>query len=1032
LSPIRVCLIFFFLSALGMALIPALSVDVTPATTPASFTIFYSLPGASPEVTEAEATAPIEGALAQLSGIRRIRSSSFYHAGRVEIDFVKGLDVDFKRFEILSILRNLYPKLNPAITYPIVENVAAGARRTSPLLTYSICGALTTHTLEALVRDKLLAPISQLKEVREVSLSGSVGHQLTILYDPAVLEQKGIRPAQLSEALQRCGVGHHFQRQRALSAYRFSVTLPNALEALEAIRGMVIASGGQQYRLEELASVYIEEQKPQSYHRLNGLNAISLEIYAEDHLNRMVATAAIKERVRAAARTLPAGISILTEHDDTAYLQEEVQKNATRSILSCVLLFVFVMVVYRKLSLIGTMVVSMVVTLGLIALLAWFFDVQMHLYTFAGLSVACSLVLNNLVLLLDHLRRGQEQPFFRSMLATTLTMAAALSVVFFLPEEERINLAEFSIILVLSLVASAGSMFFFVPVVYRLWTKNMPPAKRSYRKLRRNAKGFRFYQRAILATAGHKRKLVVLSVLAFGLPVFLLPTRWEGHAWYNQTLGNEWYVHTVKPWVDRGLGGALRLFFWNGYDRSVDRDMEKTKLTINAKLPNGFTLEDMNHVMQEVEAYLSTFQGLEKYITHVYTSEYGVITVFFKKEYENGSLPYVLERALINFSLDKGGVTWEISGVGKGFSNAFLESAPSFRVDMRGYHYDELERQAGVLASKLKKHSRVQKVDINKQLSWSEKQQEQLTLRVNTEALAAKGVKTDELVAQLRDASPQLHAGFSLMVDGDQLPVYVESASASLFSKRDAQIRSHVVWGKAFPMAAFNALTTETKNSAIHREERQYLRVVGFEYFGNHRFGDEYLKKVLLEMKAAMPVGYSAKQIDEGWSWAKVRRQYGLLALLFFVLYLLNGVLFESLRTPWLILAIIPMSFIGLFLSFGLFEFYFDQGGYAAFLLLGGMVASTVIVILSDATAGRGKNKSRCYIKATWINMGPIVFTVVSTCAGFIPFMMHGQREVFWFSLAMGTGGGLLASLVAVFIICPVLYTRRRRDYQLK
>jgi multidrug efflux pump subunit AcrB len=233
-------------------------------------------------------------------------------------------------------------------------------------------------------------------------------------------------------------------------------------------------------------------------------------------------------------------------------------------------------------------------------------------------------------------------------------------------------------------------------------------------------------------------------------------------------------------------------------------------------------------------------------------------------------------------------------------------------------------------------------------------------------------------------------------------------------------------------MAAFNALTTETKNSAIHREERQYLRVVGFEYFGNHRFGDEYLKKVLLEMKAAMPVGYTAKQIDEGWSWAKVRRQYGLLALLFFVLYLLNGVLFESLRTPWLILAIIPISFIGLFLSFGLFEFYFDQGGYAAFLLLGGMVASTVIVILSDATAGRGKNKSRCYIKATWINMGPIVFTVVSTCAGFIPFMMHGQREVFWFSLAMGTGGGLLASLVAVFIICPVLYTRRRRDYQLK
>jgi len=77
-----------------------LPVDLTPTPGRPSFAITYALPGASPEVVEAEATAPIENTLSQLTGIRKIRSASYYNGGRVEIDFVKGSDVDFKRFEI--------------------------------------------------------------------------------------------------------------------------------------------------------------------------------------------------------------------------------------------------------------------------------------------------------------------------------------------------------------------------------------------------------------------------------------------------------------------------------------------------------------------------------------------------------------------------------------------------------------------------------------------------------------------------------------------------------------------------------------------------------------------------------------------------------------------------------------------------------------------------------------------------------------------------------------------------------------------
>jgi hypothetical protein len=70
---------------------------------------------------------------------------------------------------------------------------------------------------------------------------------------------------------------------------------------------------------------------------------------------------------------------------------------------------------------------------------------------------------------------------------------------------------------------------------------------------------------------------------------------------------------------------------------------------------------------------------------------------------------------------------------------------------------------------------------------------------------------------------------------------------------------------------------------------------------------------------------------------------------------------------PLAVISLIPLSFIGVFLTFYLFGFNFDQGGFASFILLSGLV----------------------------------------------PFVWGGQNEVFWFAFATGAMGGLIFSLVA-------------------
>jgi len=144
-------------------------------------------------------------------------------------------------------------------------------------------------------------------------------------------------------------------------------------------------------------------------------------------------------------------------------------------------------------------------------------------------------------------------------------------------------------------------------------------------------------------------------------------------------------------------------------------------------------------------------------------------------------------------------------------------------------------------------------------------------------------------------------------------------------------------------------------------------------------------------------------------------------------IYLICVVFFENFRQPLLIVFIIPLSFIGLFLIFAWGGFYFDQGGYAAFLMLGGLVVNSAIFIFSDYKNQKGRLQYRNVTKSVFQKAWPITLTVVSTCVGLIPFLINGDKEVFWFSLSVGMIGGLAFSTFVVLFVLPALMIERKK-----
>ncbi|MDR2359382.1 MAG: efflux RND transporter permease subunit, partial [Prevotellaceae bacterium] len=165
-------------------------------------------------------------------------------------------------------------------------------------------------------------------------------------------------------------------------------------------------------------------------------------------------------------------------------------------------------------------------------------------------------------------------------------------------------------------------------------------------------------------------------------------------------------------------------------------------------------------------------------------------------------------------------------------------------------------------------------------------------------------------------------------------------------------------------------------------------------------------------------------------SWGRDNsKQYWLLLLIFAIVYFMCSILFNSLKQPLAVIFVIPVAFIGIFLTFYLFQLNFDQGGFASFVLICGLSVNANIYVLNEYNNIRRQrriSRLRAYTKAWAAKISPIFLTVISTILGFIPFMT-GAQESFWFPLAAGAIGGLILSLVGTFLFLPLFMGVARR-----
>lgn len=1051
LSSFTLIVTFVCLSLIGLVLVPLLPVKLAPSRTLPGLTISFSMPGNSSRVIEAEVTSKLEAMMARVKGIRKVNSTSDNGSGFVTLELDKHADIDAARFEVSTIIRQTWPQLPEGVSYPQISTRRSDDKAAKPFITYTLNAPANPILIQQYAEENIKPVLGQLKGIYKVELNGATPMEWQLEYDSDQLSRLAISLSAVQRAINRhyekeflgvCSIekgadGKEWIRLVRTSTEKEMEFEPGAIQ-LQAGNGTMVT-------LEKLIKVKHVEERPQSYYRINGLNSIYLYVTAEETANQLKLSAEVKQLMSELQQKMPAGYEVHVSYDATEYIQKELDKIYFRTGLTVLILLLFVALITRNLRYLFLIVTSLAVNISVAVIFYYAFGLEMQLYSLAGITISLNLVIDNTIVMTDHILHRRNLKAFVSVLAATLTTIGALVIIFFLDEKIRLNLQDFAAVVIINLAVSLFVALFFVPsMIDKIGLEKKKKKKRRRNWLRptfvkRLAVYFtRFYQGMIYYLCRFRVIACLLLLLGFGLPVFMLPEKMEGEGkwveYYNKVFDNSTYKEKVKPVINKALGGSLRLFVEKVYEGSYfNRDEGEVVLSVYATLPNGSTLEQMNVLIKKMETYLSDFKEIRQFQTYVYNARQSNIQIYFTKENQRSGFPYTLKANIISKALTLGGGSWSVYGLqDQGFSNDVRESAGSFRVKLYGYNYDELSYWAEQLKEKLLLHRRIKEVTVNSEFSWWKDDYSEFYLELDRLRMAKENITATQLFTALRPIfGRDIYCG-NVLFDNQTEQLKLSSVQGQRYDVWGLVNIPLVINGHSYKLADFATIQKGQSPQKVAKENQQYRLCLQYEYIGSSEQGKKLLTKDLEEFNKVLPMGYTAENDQDYWSWNKKdNKQYVLLLIVIAIIFFTTSILFNSLKQPLAIIFVIPISYIGVFLTFYLFGLNFDQGGFASFVLLCGITVNASIYILNEYNAIRKRYPLllpvRAFTKAWNSKIMPIFLTVVSTILGFIPFMVGDGKEAFWFPLAAGTIGGLVMSILGIFLFLPIFSLKKQK-----
>ena len=335
-SVLMVLLLILGMGALAWSTIPK---EAAPDIEIPIFFVSVSYSGIAPEDSERLMVRPLERELQSLAGLKDLYAKAGEGFALLRLDFEAGYDNQRALTELREKVDQVRGELPSGSDEPIIQEVDLSM---FPVLTVTLSGPIPERTLVRLGRE-LRDRIEALPGVLEVVIGGDRVDVLEVIADPLIMESYQIPYHQLIQAIER---NNRLVAAGAMDtgAGRITLKVPGVIETLEDVLSLpVVVDAGTVVTFGDVATGRRTFMDPESYARINGQPAVSLEIRKRAGANIIDTVAQAQAVIEAARADWPEAVRVDTLQnmaDDIAELLGDLENNVITAVILVMLTIV--------------------------------------------------------------------------------------------------------------------------------------------------------------------------------------------------------------------------------------------------------------------------------------------------------------------------------------------------------------------------------------------------------------------------------------------------------------------------------------------------------------------------------------------------------------------------------------------------------------------------------------------------------------------------------------------------------------------
>ena len=526
--PVTTLMTFVAVSLIGTIAMTMLPLELFPDIRFPGIAVNIPYEGSTPEEVEQLITRPAEEAIATLSGVKEMRSTSSENGAELIVFFEWGRDPAAVGFEVRTKLESIRHEFPPSANRILTQMFAAGDDR---VVVVRISSEEDLSRQYDMLDRYLKKPIERLDGVARVSLEGVEPLELRILIDPVRLAAHGVEVGRLRDALQ--GANFSVSAGEVTGGQqRFLVRPIGEFQSLDDVRNFIVSGN---VRLRDIADVRLATPALAVGRHLNGRPGVGLDVFKTTGANIVD----VADRVMAVVeeqRDLPQlqGVDVIILANQAENIRSSLSELRNAGLIGAGLALIVLFLFLRDWP--TTLIVSLAVPFSLLITVAamYFLGFSLNILTMMGMLLAVGLLVDNAVVVTESIYR-HRQINGADPIASTLSgvsevgvavLAGTLStVIVFLPiifgEESEISvfMVHVAVPIVVAMLASLLVAQTIIPTLTARFP-SPPPIKAGSVFARVQD----WYLRRLDWLFGHKRWAALFVVLTVLSPVPLFAT----------------------------------------------------------------------------------------------------------------------------------------------------------------------------------------------------------------------------------------------------------------------------------------------------------------------------------------------------------------------------------------------------------------------------------------------------------------------------------------------------------------------------